>query len=235
MTPPNTLASVLIAAIITAPAPTATSAPASKPLKEIGHVRASAVCGNIVVHANSAISSALRNDATLVETVNKLRTVDLESSTLAMQRGIHDLDRLAGELHDDAVHGVGEVKRLREIAEKSTDPTRKAELKAFADSLGGALYRQKKVSMDLSGFVAYLQYRDMSTPDETERKFVTANNSDVNPTAMTPPPNYEGIKRHETLNEMANEAATDFEDRSQDIAVDESKAADHSEGAVSGC
>jgi hypothetical protein len=233
VTAPSALFSSIVAAIIAAPAPL--PSPSSGPLKEIGHVRASVVCGNIVVHANSAISSALRNDATIVSAVNRLRTIDLESSTLSMQRGIHDLDRLAGDMRADAVHGVGEVKRLRELAEKSTDPTRKAELKAFADWLGGALYRQKKVAMDLDGFVAYLEYRDMATPDETETKMVAATNSDVASPVLTPPPYYQGIARQQTLNEMAGEAARDFASRLPDIARDESRAADHSEGAVSGC
>ena len=132
-----------------------------------------------MVHANSAISSALRNDSTLALTVNRLRNLDFVSNNLTLEQGIHELDRLAGELHDDSVHGDGEVKRLRDMADKSTDPTRKAELHAFADALGGALARQKKVAMDLNGLVAYMQYREMATPDETEAKFAAADSNDT--------------------------------------------------------
>lgn len=231
-----TAASVLIGAIVATlvaaqpPAP----APSSGPLKEIGRVRVSAACGNIVVHANSAISSALRNDATIARTANRLRTMDLESSEMSMHRGLVELDRLAAQLHDDAIHGGGEVKRLRELADKATDPTRKAELRAFADSLGGALYRQKKAAADLSGFVAYLQYRDMRTPSETDAKM---NGVAQDPLQRTPPPQPfdVGLYRAETPNQMAIAAATDFEARLRDIAIDEGRAADHSEGAVSGC
>jgi hypothetical protein len=232
-----TAASVLIAAVlatVVAPQPPA-PAPSSRPLKEIGHVRVSAACGNIVVHANSAISSALRNDATMAQTAHRLRVMDLESSGMAMQRGLVELDRLAAQLHDDATHGDGEVKRLRELADKTADPVRKAELRAFADSLGGALYRQKKAAADLSGFIAYLQYRDMRTPSETDAKATDATQHDVLQRMPTAPPYYEGLYRGATPNQMAVSAATDFDSRLLDIAVDEGRAADHSEGAVSGC
>lgn len=233
-----TAASMLIAAVVATlvaaqpPAP----APSSGPLKEIGRVRVSAACGNIVVHANSAISSALRNDATMARTANRLRAMDLESSEMSMHRGLVELDRLAAQLHDDAIHGDGEVKRLRELADKATDPARKAELRAFADSLGGALYRQKKAAADLSGFIAYMQYHEMRTPSETEAKINGASQQDTVMRTPPPPPAYEvGMHRTETPNQMAVEAATDFETRLREIAIDESRAADHSEGAVSGC
>jgi hypothetical protein len=228
--PPSVLIAVLIATSAAAPAPAPSSA---GPLKEIGHVRVSAACGNIVVHANSAISSALRNDATLARTVERLRTIDLEANPMSMHRGLMDLDRLAGQLRNDAVHGDGEVKRLRELSEKTTDPKRKAELRAFADSLGGALYRQKKAGADLSGFIAYLQYRDMRSSFDDD-KMMKATGPDTGPRS-TMPPAPPGVERTDTPNQMAVSAASDFESRLQDIAVDEGKAADHSEGAVSGC
>src|SRR5580704_18015476 len=93
--------------------PSVTAAPTV--LKEIGRVHSS-VCGSIVVHANSAISSALRNDTTLLATVRRLRYADLESSGLALERGIEDLDKFAAHLHDEALHGGSEVDRLRQIA-----------------------------------------------------------------------------------------------------------------------
>jgi hypothetical protein len=243
-----TIASTFIAALIATaaiPPPAApVSAPAAapvpsaseRPLKEIGHVQSSAVCGNIVVHANSAISSALRNDSTLALTVNRLRNLDFVSNNLTLEQGIHELDRLAGELHDDSVHGDGEVKRLRDMADKSTDPTRKAELHAFADALGGALARQKKVAMDLNGLVAYMQYREMATPDETEAKFAAADSNDTAfQNAPFRPAFMGGGQRAESLNEIAANAADDFTGRMPLIAADEVKASDHAEGAVTGC
>lgn len=229
-----TAASIVTAALL-ATYVAAAPAPSPGPLREIGRVHVSAACGNIVVHANGAISSALRNDATMARTASRLRAVDLEESEMSMHRGLVELDKLAAQLHDDAMRGDGEVKRLRELAEKSSDPTRKAELRAFADSLGGALYRQKKAAADLSGLIAYLDYREMSTPSETEAKMMNASQGDTATRPPSPPPYYEGLNRASTPNQMAMAAATDFELRLHDIAVDEGRAADHSEGAVSGC
>lgn len=232
MTAPHILLAALLGAAVVAPAPA--PEPSSGPLKEIGHVRVSPVCGNIVVHANSAISSALRNDATLAHTVDRLQHMDLEANTLSLEQGIRELDNLAGQMRRDAVSGVGEVKRLRELAEKSTDPKRKAELKAFADSLGGALYRQKKAALDLGGFVAYLQYHDMSTPTEDDVKAARLGGPDIT-SIPSSSPFYEGMMQKASPNQMATEAALDFAGVLQDIAQDENRAADHTEGAVSGC
>jgi hypothetical protein len=202
-------------------------------LKEIGRVHAT-VCGSIVVHANSAISSALRNDTTLLATVRRLRYADLESSDLALARGVGEFDKLAGQLHDEAVHGVGEVERLRQIARDSKDPQRKAELEAFADSLGGALYRQKRVAADLSGFIAYLQAKDMMRkPDDQMQNALrqdSAPGAEVTSRLVQPI----GIQRG-SPNEMAAAASSDFAQRMQEIAVDEGVAAEHADAAVSGC
>jgi len=220
----------------TGPAPSP-SPGQQKQLKVIGRVRAT-VCGNIVVHANSAISSALRNDATLSQTVTHLRNANFEADPLSYHRGVTDLDALAVELHDNAVKGVGEVKRLRELAATSKDPTRKTELKAFADALGGALYRQKQAAADLTGFVSYLQARDMRHTPEIERAMAT-DHMDPPLThgapAMEPSPFQLWTDIHGTPNEMAQQAAREFNQRSQEITLDEGTAADHAEGAVTGC
>jgi hypothetical protein len=227
------------------PAPAQAPAPAASPkqLREIGRVRAT-VCGNIVVHANSAISSALRNDTTIGHTVTRLRAVDLENADpLAYHNDITELDNLAAQLHDNAVHGVGEIQRLRELAKESKDPARKAELEKFADSLGGALYKQKQVSIDLTGYVAYLYARDMKHTPEIDMAIATDH--------MDPPQKVMGGSAqapmpipspftlwnavHASLKENSQRAASDFEQRAQEISVDESNAANHAEGAVSGC
>jgi hypothetical protein len=227
------LASLLLAAAPAAPpAGAGTPVPAPTQLKEIGRVH-STVCVNIVVHANSAISSALRNDAMLARTVSRLRNADLESSGLGMERGISDLDRMAGALNDDAVHGEGEVERLRAIARQTKDPTRKAELEAFADALGGALYRQKTVARDLGGFVAYLEAREMSAkPDDKIADAVRPDTTQAAPLTRATPAT---ALQDGSPNDMALAAAGDFTTRMQDIARDEGAAASHVEDAVSGC
>jgi hypothetical protein len=232
------IATAAVASADPSPSPSPSPSPGQKKeLKVIGRVRAT-VCGNIVVHANSAISSALRNDATLSATVTQLRKADFQSDPLTYHRGITQLDAYATELHDNAVRGVGEVKRLRALAQTSKDPVRKSELKAFADALGGALYRQKKAAADLTGFIAYLQARDMRHTPEIERAIATDHMDP--PTvrgapAMEPSPFQLWTDIHMAPNEMAEQAARDFDQRVQEITLDEGTAADHAEGAVSGC
>jgi hypothetical protein len=223
------LATLIPPSLLSSPAPL----PPAGTLKEIGRVRASAACGNIVVHANSAIFSTLRDDATVSLAINRLRNLDLESSSLKLQQGIHELDTLATQLHDDSTHGVAEVKRLRDLADHTTDPVRKAELAQFADAIGGALYRQKKISLDLSGFVAYLQYHGMAAQDADATPEPLA--PDFASTSASPAPYYQGLSHQQTPNELASNAATDFAERMQQIGVDEVRASDHAEGAVTGC
>jgi hypothetical protein len=212
--------------------PSVTAAPTV--LKEIGRVHSS-VCGSIVVHANSAISSALRNDTTLLATVRRLRYADLESSGLALERGIEDLDKFAAQLHDEALHGGSEVDRLRQIARESTDPQRKAELETFADALGGALYRQKRAASDLTGFVAYLEAHEMMKKPDAQMQGGARDDDPGSGTVLTTRVQQApGIQRG-TPNEMAAAASSDFAARLQEISVDEGLAADHADAAVSGC
>jgi hypothetical protein len=241
MTPTSILAVSLLAVAPTAlaplPSPAPTPAAPAKQLKVIGRVRAT-VCGSIVVHANSAITSTLHNDATLQQAVLRLRGANLEGNPMDYHRGVTDLEAYATQMHDDAVHGNGEVQRLRDLAKTATDPARKADLEAFADAIGGALNRQKQVSADLTGFVAYLQARDMRATPEIDRAIATDH---MDPplvrgqVAIEPSPFQLWTDIHGSPGEMAHRAADDFSQRAHDIARDEGVAADHAEGAVTGC
>ncbi len=226
---------VLVALTSAAPSPAPTSSPV--PLREIGRVRASASCASLALHANSAISSALHSDLLVGQTTSRLREVDLDGSPITRRNGLQDLGRLAKDLRAEAVAGVGEVKRLRELAAKSNDPTQKKELKSFADSLGGALYRQKKIANDLNGFLAAMDYRDMATLSEGQQQM---NRSTLfgqgDSLAIDPIEKARSIARGQLpANQLAKEAAEDFQRRVTDITNDESVAAQHTEGAVSNC
>ena len=227
---------------IAAATPAPTAAPA--PLKEIGHVRATAACAELAVHANSAISSALHNDLLLSQTIGKLHNVDLETNAITRRNNLQDLGRLAKDLRAQAVAGDREVQRLRDIASKSTDPEQKKELKAFADELGGALYRQKKIANDLNGLLAAFDYHDMAQLDESQ---MAINQSTLGaPTlegltdpaekaAQGPVGRLNTRPKKPSDNALAANAANDFELRLPDITNDEALAADHTAGAVSGC
>ena len=226
------VAALIAPLILGSPAP----APTSSPLREIGRVRANASCPVIIVHANSAIHSALNNDATVGLTVHTLRTVDLETNVIDRRNAIDQLTHDAIDLSEQGKHGVDEVKRLRELAAKTSDPAQKAELRTFADALGGALNRQLKLARDLNGFLSYLDFRDMdASPHEDE----------INRAALTPDvPSYhfaepimakQAVDPRGTPNQMAVAAADDFVDQMTAIGADEAKAAEHTDGAITGC
>ncbi|MBV9150116.1 MAG: hypothetical protein JO024_09635 [Candidatus Eremiobacteraeota bacterium] len=230
-----------VAAIVAAapqPAPTPTVA-----LKEIGHVRATAACAELAVHANSAISSALRNDLLLTQTIGKLHSVDLDGNPITRRNNLQELGDLAKDLRAQAVSGDREVAHLRDIAAKSSDPEQKQELKKFADELGGALYRQKRIANDLNGLLAAFDYHDMSKLDENT---IQVNMMTIGlPTLQTDRPDEKAadgplgrinnIPHQTSDNILAGRAANDFELRMPDITNDEGQAAEHTAGAVSGC
>lgn len=233
-------------AAVAVPSPAPVPPPAASALHEIGHVRSSPLCAEIVLHANSAISSTLRNDQTISQTVGKLRDVDLDDNPLTRRNGLGALGDLAKDLHAASMAGDREVKTLRSIAEKSTDPTQRAELKAFADELGGALYRQKKISMDLNGLLAAFDYHDMAKLDDSRRKMNVATvgtasgeyqvgNGSVRAQLPSESNLYPLRAGNDSDTTLAHFAAQDFLNRTLDINADESAAAEHATGVASGC
>ncbi|MFN2528074.1 MAG: hypothetical protein ABR584_05095 [Candidatus Baltobacteraceae bacterium] len=231
---------------------TVTPTPAPLALKEIGHVKATAACAELALHANTAISSALRNDAVVGNTIAKLQNLKLDGNAVTRRNDLQAMGDLAKDLHGRAVYGIAEVKKLREIAEKSTDAVQKKELKDFADELGGALYRQKKIAQDLNGLLATYDYHDMRpSSDELTNYGMTAQPLLVSRTSAQPAseqsskntdlrsypsqPGHSVFDSSHTDTELAQFAASDFMLRVPDITNDEALAANHAEGAVSGC
>lgn len=233
---------LLLTAAFTISAVTATPAPAPvPPLKEIGHVRATAACAELALHANTAISSALRNDTVIAETIDKLQNVKLDGNTITRRNSLQALGDYAKDLRARAVSGDREVQKLREIAEKTTDPVQKKELKAFADTLGGALYRQKKVANDLNGLLAAFDYHDMKpTAEELQQNEMAAGSATDNRRVPLVESNNSVrggsvFNEKHTDTELAGFAASDFQLRLPDISNDEALAANHAVGATSGC
>lgn len=215
--------------------------PSPEPLKEIGHVKATAACAELALHANTAISSALQNDVLVSQTIQKMRKIDLNTNTIARRNNLQTLGDYAKELRARAVSGDREVQKLREIANKSSDPVQKKELKAFADELGGALYRQKKIANDLNGLLAAFDYHDMKP---TAAQLQSYEGGIGAPTMEHPSALVESqtslrkgsvFNEKHTDTELAGFAAEDFFARQPDITNDEALAANHAEGAVSGC
>ena len=217
-----------------APAPDASA----KPLREIGHVHASAACGNVIVHANSAIAAAISNDRALASAIAQLRAINLDGNGLEMRQGMSTLDHLAAQLHSDAMHGNSEVKRLRDLDAQTSDPARKGELQAFADALGGVLDRQETAAHDITGFLSYLDYRQMHAESDQEQTIAEAVGPNRDYTIakhMTDAPLLTLNADRQSPNAIARSAAAELSSRLGDISVDETKAANHAESAVSGC
>lgn len=238
------LVPLIIAFAAPSPVPSASAQPPST-LKEIGRIQSLSVCPAIVVHANSAIGAVLDNDAQLALTVNRLRTTDLDTdNVIAKHNGMTDLATLAGRLRMGAAAGTGEIKRLRAIAGETADPARKAELKAFADALGGALARQRKIGTDLDRMLAIIDGRraveEVNTDDLAgQRDALASPGQAAGPRGSIP---QDVVMRSPVagpergiFNPTLRDVADEFAARSSAILVDEGTAADHALGATTGC
>ncbi len=237
--------------------PTPSSAPAAAPvlppLKVIVRVKATTPCTRMAVHANAAILLTLRNDATLQQTIARLRTVKLsDGNSIDRRNGLNDLSNLAGQLLRNARDADRETGKILNFAKHLKDPKEKAALVAFVHALGGAVGRQRKTARDLDGFVTTLEAYDMmrvhdteasmqhfetgfytvpTVPDPTEIRTTPARDRDWVAIYSGRYPIY--WNGHQSPSEktglsdtqLAREAALDFQGRLPAIAGDESSAA----------
>jgi len=231
----------IIVALAADPTPTASSTARPTPLTEIGRVRALPACVPIVAHANSAINEALENDRTFSIITTNLRGTDFDKLNAIQRRNVLErMLRQAEAIAKAAKAGDAEVKRLREYAVNSPDPKRKEELKAFADALGGAIYRQERAAVELQRDVTIMRGRDdvadlrerldddAFAPSSTRRSAPGLATPTPRPLRPTPSPDPLYDKHYKYLAEkldLLNEA----------ILRDEGVAQDHSIAATSGC
>ncbi|HTX02195.1 MAG TPA: hypothetical protein VMD07_00840 [Candidatus Acidoferrales bacterium] len=197
-------------------------------LREIGHVYSSGECTAIATRANSAISSAIRNDQTVTIIVQTLRSVDLDSSNrITKINGLRELEQYATDLRTSAENAKKQAVELRKIAKESSDPVRKAELKTFADALSGAIERQRHIGGEMQGMLARIAGRD-STADV----YRTVEHRQDQSAPWSPA---DAEFQRPVYNKMATDEAKWLELQVPLISGDESKAADHVVGAVNGC
>jgi len=250
------LHALVLAAIAASPSPSpspdATATPPA--LRVIATVHSSTACAEIVSHANAAIASALANDTSLAATIKALQAVELDGNVIKHRNGLDDLGNYAKKINLEALAGDAEIKRLRKLASDSTDPQRKKELTAFANWLGGAMWRQRKVARDLNGFVATMDFYDMSTLDDSEKNMDIAlfgspddrpvSIAETSPTGIRARNVFGGTdggpvapprEQRPTYDSMAKAAGADFTLRLPAIANDESLAATHVGQALAGC
>lgn len=237
----------IVLAAVTATAQTPSPSP-SPPLKTIVTVKSTPICGAFAAHTNAAISSALANDQSLGTTILVLRSPDLAGSSLDRTAEIHNLNDLADAIYKQYRLGEKEVAQLRELANEATDPDEKAALKAAADALGGALYRQHLMQRDLDGFVNYLYASDMMAsdndptqdPDAPRRQFLE-DIPGAHPIGGSSPiwtPVDVPLAGTESLTDdltMARAASDDFRDRIPALRQDEQTAGTRIETAADKC
>jgi hypothetical protein len=240
-------AGALLAALLPVANPSPSPTPA---LKTIANVRSTTRCASIIMHANTAITDALSNDQVIGQTITQLRLTKLDdSNAISKRNGLQQLGDLAKSLMMSARAGDDEVKRLRKLAAESKDPSEAKALKAFADELGGALWSQQKVARDLNGFLAYVDFRDMSQWDENQQQANEATTGVPDPLAqqprdlqygpngfwrpMTPMLGHDPNDPTET--QQAKWAADDFQSRIPIIMRDENLAANKVDDAIQGC
>jgi hypothetical protein len=245
------LAAVLSSAAVPSPQPSATPA-----LKTIASVRASARCADIITHANSAIDKTLNNDMVISQTITALRLSNIDDTNPIKRRNnLNALGDMAKTLMQQSRSGDDEVKRLRDLAKKTKDPNEAKALEQFADELGGALWRQQTIARDMNGFLAYVDFHDMSQWSESEQNANQAIFGVADPLAQTPPdfngqygargvnqvwrpqapPHLGHDPTDPTPGQQAKWAADDFQKRLPDIVLDENHAASHVDTALTGC
>jgi hypothetical protein len=222
-----------------APAPNAAATGTSRPtpLTEIGRVRALPACVPIVTHANGAITEALDNDRTLAIIATNARNTNFDGmNPLQRRNAIEALLRRAEAIGKAAAAGDAEVKRLREYAVSSPDPKRQEELKAFADALGGAIYRQKKAAMEVERDVAILRGREAAADARDNIRGEEVDSSILRRNGLTTPtPLHPTASPEPAYNRQFAFLGDKLDELNQGILRDEGIAADHSIAATSGC
>lgn len=240
------LAAVLSTAAVPSPQPSPTPV-----LKTIASVRASARCADIITHANTAIDKTLNNDLVIHQTITALRLTDLdETNEIHRRNSLNALGDMAKTMMQQARSGDDEVKRLRDVAKKTKDPAEAKALKDFADELGGALWRQQTIARDMNGFLAYVDFHDMTQWSESDQNMNQAVFGVRDPLNENPidfggnasgyqwrprPPALGHDPYAPTPGQQAHWAADDFEKRIPDIVLDESHAANQVDTALGGC
>ena len=220
----------LLAALVAASEPAPEPSPPPTKLQEIGRVRAT-ICTPILVHANGAISQTLDNDRAIGILSHNLRATDFDNLDYQHRRLVlTHLVQQASQVRVSYRGADGEIKQLRAYAEQSTDPERKAELKAFADALGGAIQRQMRAVEEFDKAVVVMEGREAAL----EARAMSPPRADPGVHAVQPPL-YATDADAPKWNMAMQDVAADLDTREVSILKDEGVAADHSIAATTGC
>lgn len=213
----------------------AAAAPAPKPtplggLREIGRVHATTVfCKKTVLQANGAISILLQNDALVGSAVDFMHHSNMDGTVIDRNRSKMELERQFVALRQSATQGMAAAKELRKEAESAPSAAQKAELTSFADALGGALSRQRKIADKIGGFLAYL---DAHEPRSDGERGLSGLDPSPEPRYAPSDPLREKPK---TLGEATAAYADLLQGAIAPIRSDEAAAEDRIDGAFLGC
>lgn len=219
----------------------ATAAAAASPgLREIGHIAVTDdVCTNVVVHANSAIAGALRDDAWLAKSIERLRAGDIEENRPGRPAALAEIAKYAGAIADETTHGRAELKRILDNSSGETATGHASDARAFATALGSAIERQAAMGRDLDDFVHAAEVAALRPSDadaDADRHVLPP--ASIGPHARGSVPlaasetyAFREGPRSPTLRGIAN----DLEKHLAAVAADESRAQTFAEAAVTGC
>jgi hypothetical protein len=206
------------------PLPKAGARPLSaEPLKEIGRVHAmTTFCTAIVDHATLAVTDDIDNDGEISKLVIDLRNLDFDSSELAKRKSLATLSSLYTRFVTQAVAAEHAAKALRVDAKKAPTDERAKSVTAFADSLDGALHRQRTIARDLASILAMFDNQPQMSAQERDQMLIDAQLAGAVFTPQgaiftSPPP---------PLADVAKKAAENFVYRESGIVDDERAAAD---------
>jgi hypothetical protein len=210
------------------------------PLHEIGQHGAAGVCGPLVVHANAAIASELHNHQWLAQTIGRLRTLDVEGNAMTRRQELAQLSAFSGELHDTALRGDDELRRLGDAAERLAGSSHPGGVRAFSEPLADAFAEEQRTAADLAAFVSYLDYVDLhkvrqgpeDPPASAEPNPLVRLPTNADLIAAEPSSPYE---KAGSPNLMGRAAGVDFSARLTAVTGLEARAAERSGDAVSGC
>jgi len=204
-------------------------------LREIGSVRATTpFCKALVAHAGPAVDALLANNARIAQDLGVLRSIDLDSSQIAKARASRDLTARWVALRDAAVAGEAAAKSLNDDAKTATDDQEKADLTSFADSLAGALARQKKLAYDMSHLVVYLDAHDPLTPEQQDDIRVELQAEVSDSAAAHDSRGFENSVP-DTLGQIAKTGADELQKKTVPMLSDEREAAARAGRALGGC
>ena len=209
----------------------ATVAAASPGLREIGHVAITDdVCTNVVVHANSAIAGALRDDGMLAKSIARLRGTNMEERRPGRPAALAEIASYASTIDDDTAHGRTEIKRILDIASDAPATGHPVDARAFAAALGSALDRQASMARDLDEFIRAIDVSALR-PSGTDTDLVNEGHTVPGVNLGAHVRATSAITNSPTPRVLAN----DLEHRQSAVTADEDHAAAVATAAVTGC